>query len=442
MLKPFKLYIAKQKLFSRKDKILLAVSAGIDSVVMCDLFYQAKLNFGIAHCNFSLRGDESEGDEAFVKELADKYNVPFHFVKFDTNEIAQQDGISIQMAARQLRYDWFDTLLNDYEYSFVATAHHQNDQTETFFINLMRGTGIAGLHGILPKQNKVIRPLLFAKRDDIVNYVKENNITYREDSSNILNKYQRNLLRNQIMPLFREMKPDFDDIMTANIERIAEAEVIFNEMIEQKKKIALKEEKDVTLISIAALRELDAVGTYLFHFLLPFNYNSDIIPDIVKSLDDIPGKQFYSPTHRLIRDREYLIITKINETDTDCPLIYINENTTQVNSPINISFETIFDTKFLKISTDKNLAHIDYDKLKFPLIIRKWTIGDYFYPLGMENKKKLSDFFINQKLSLHQKENTWLLCSGHDIVWIIGMRIDNRFRITTQTNTIYKIELS
>ncbi len=442
MLRPFKLYIAQQKLFSRKDKILLAVSGGIDSIVMCELFYQAKLNFGIAHCNFCLRGDESEGDELFVKELAAKYNVPFHYVKFNTNETAHQEGISIQMAARQLRYDWFEALLKEHQYLYIATAHHQNDQTETFFINLLRGTGIAGLHGILPKQHNIIRPLLFAGRDEIVNYATANKLTYREDSSNASNKYQRNLLRNQIMPLFREMKPDFDSTMSENIVRIAEAEIIFNEMIDQKRKMAVKEENDVTLISIAVLKEFNAVGTYLHHFLLPFNFNSDIIPDIVKSLDDIPGKLFYSPTHRLVRDREYLIISKITEAETDCPLVYIKENTAQICLPLVMNFNTISDARVFKIIADNKVAYLDYDQLKFPLIIRKWTVGDHFYPFGMENKKKLSDFFINQKLSLNQKENTWLLCSGNDIVWIIGIRIDNRFRITTKTKTIYKIELS
>ena len=442
MLRPFKLYIAQQKLFSRKDKILLAVSGGIDSIVMCELFYQAKLNFGIAHCNFCLRGNESEGDELFVKELAAKYNVPFHYVRFNTNETAHLEGISIQMAARQLRYDWFDALLKENQYLYIATAHHQNDQTETFFINLLRGTGIAGLHGILPKQHNIIRPLLFAVRDDIVNYAALYKLTYRDDSSNASNKYQRNLLRNQIMPLFREMKPDFDNTMSENIVRIAEAEIIFNEMIAQKRKMAVKEKNDVTLISIAVLKEFNAVGTYLHHFLLPFNFNSDIIPDIVKSLDDIPGKLFYSHTHRLVRDREYLIINKITEADTDCPLIYIKENTSQICLPLGMNFNTISDARVFKIIADNKVAYLDYDQLKFPLIIRKWTVGDHFYPFGMGNKKKLSDFFINQKLSLNQKENTWLLCSGNDIVWIIGMRIDNRFRITTQTKTIYKVELS
>ena len=441
MLKPFKLYIAKHKLFSRKDKILLAVSGGIDSIVMCDLFHQAKLNFGIAHCNFNLRGDESEGDELFVKELAEKYEVPFHFIKFNTDTFAQEEGVSIQMAARQLRYDWFETLLKEHSYHSIATAHHKNDQTETFFINLLRGTGIAGLHGILPKQNNIVRPLLFALREEIHAYADANNLNHREDSSNASNKYQRNLLRNQILPLFKEMKPDFDAIMSENIERISQAEIVFNEMIEQKRKIAVSETEEGTIISIAALKELNAVGTYLFHFLLPFNFNSDIISDIVKSLYDIPGKQFFSPTHRLIRDREYLFINKIKDAGTDYPLIYINEKTAQICDPLNIYFEKNSDTKFLKISTDKNVACLDYDLLKFPLTIRKWTLGDYFYPFGMENKKKLSDFFINQKLSLYQKENTWLLCSGNDIVWIIGMRIDNRFRISTQTKTIYKIEL-
>lgn len=437
MLKQFKRYIATQKLFLRKEKILLAVSGGIDSVVMCELFYQAGLNFGIAHCNFKLRGVESNGDEQSVKELAKKYEVPFFVNYFNTESYASDNGISIQMAARELRYKWFYEILNSENYHYIATAHHQNDQIETFFINLLRGTGLAGLHGILPKQNQIIHPLLFTSREKIENFAKDNNLIYREDSSNSSDKYLRNAVRHHIIPQFKQLAGDFEKTMIDNIEKIRDTETVFLEMLELKRKELVKIENSKVLINIAALQQLNPLKIYLYHFLSPYNFKNETVESLINAISDISGKQFFSPTHRLLKDRENLIIIELTEEPISCELVYINPEVAYINEPLSIDFRQTTDSEIIKINPDKKFAYLDFDKLKFPLSIRKWKQGDFFYPYGMKGKKKISDFFTDQKFSIIEKENTWLLCSGDDIIWIIGWRIDDRYKLTNKSQKAY-----
>jgi len=441
MLKQFKRYISSQKLFTRKDKILLTVSGGIDSVVMCELFYLAGLQFGIAHCNFQLRGQESDVDEQFVKELAAKYSVPFYVHHFNTLDIASEMSVSIQMAARQLRYDWFEELAETEKYQYYATAHHQNDEIETFFINLLRGTGIAGLHGILPKQNHLIRPLLFTSRGKIEKFAEDNQLKYREDSSNSSIKYLRNAIRHKIIPEFKHLAGDFEKVMIETIEKIRDTEVVFNEMLEIKRKEIVVHNNSTVFINIEKLMAISPLKIYLFHFLSPFGFNNETIESLILTLDDISGKQFFSSTHRLLKDRENLIITEISNS---CPInvVYrIEETDTQMAEPLMLDFRITTDSEMIKINPDKNLAYLDFDKLKFPLYLRKWQHGDYFFPFGMRGKKKVSDFFTDQKFSIIEKENTWLLCSADDIVWVVGWRIDERYRLTTKTMRGFLIEM-
>ncbi len=437
MLKQFKRYIAAQKLFLRKEKILLTVSGGIDSVAMCELFYQAGLQFGIAHCNFGLRAGESDVDEIFVKTLAEKYDVTFYVNRFDTAQYAKDHGISIQMAARELRYKWFDEILTAENYQYIATAHHQNDEIETFFINLMRGTGVAGLHGILPKQNRIIHPLLFANRDKIKEFVSLNNLDYREDSSNSSDKYIRNAIRHQIVPVFKQLAGDFEQTMIENIRKIRDTETVFMEMLELKRAQLLKTEKDRVLINIAELQMLNPLRIYLFHFLSTYNFNGETIESLINALDDISGKQFFSPTHRLLKDRENLIIIGLEEEATSCDLISITAETNTIEVPLHIDFRQTTESEIIKINPDKNFAYLDFDKLKFPLTLRKWKQGDFFYPYGMNGKKKVSDFFTDQKFSILDKEQTWLLCSAEDIVWIIGWRIDDRYKLSNKSKKAF-----
>jgi tRNA(Ile)-lysidine synthase len=442
MLEHFKAYITKEKLFHPGDRILLAVSGGIDSVAMAELFSRAKIPFGIAHCNFRLRGKESDGDETFVKDLAKKMKVPFFIHQFLTADFAEKHGLSIQMAARELRYQWFDKLLEKEGYQWIATAHHMDDQIETFFINLLRSSGIAGFHGILPKQGKIIRPLLYSSRKEIEIFVNKNKLKYREDSSNIEIKYLRNKIRHELIPILNEMNPDFNRILTENIYRIRETEKIFRESVEKTRKKVRTKEGENDYLAIKELLKLDPLSTYLYEILSPYGFNFTVVLDIVNSLEEEPGKQFFSATHRLIKDREYLIVSALAKNETreqPTDQFLITEKMMWIKKPIHLEFRKFIKDQAFKIDYEQASANLDGDKLVFPLILRKWKRGDLFYPFGRNHRKKLSDFFTDNKFSLADKENAWLLSSGDKIVWIVGHRIDNRFRISPKTNQVLQI---
>ena len=441
MIEDFIDYIKKNKLFSPSEKIILAVSGGIDSLVMCELFSQSDFSFSIAHCNFKLRGNESDEDELFVKNMAIKLKVNFYCKKFDAKKYASENRISIQMAARELRFNWFNDLLKKYFpiYKYIATAHHLDDQTETFFINLIRGTGISGLHGIKPKQGNIIRPLLFARRSDIENFANANNLSFREDSSNKSNKYIRNKIRHKLLPLIKEINPEFDYLIQKNIENFKETEEIFKHEISRQKKTIIKEENGIIYFSIYKLLKLKPLRTYLYEFLKPLGFSISIIEDIIDSIKNISGKQFFSPTHRLIKDREFLIISQINKSKKHT-IFNVSEEDKIIFEPLKLTFKKIEFNSKVNLKSSKNIALFDFDKLKFPLIIRKWKNGDFFYPFGSNSKKKLSDYFIDNKFSINEKEESWLLCSEEKIIWIIGHRIDNKFRISKITKSILEIE--
>ncbi len=439
MLEQFQNFIKKEKLFNAEDKILLAVSGGMDSVLMCELFHKAGFKFAIAHCNFQLRGEESNQDETFVSDLSKKYNVPFFVTSFQTNDYAKKRGISIQMAARELRFNWFQELIESENYDYVATAHHLDDQIETFFVNLSRGTGIAGLHGILPKHGNIIHPLLFVFRKDIEEYISENKIDYREDSSNKSTKYKRNKLRHDILPLFEELNPNFSEIITKNINQLRESEIIFRKEINRFKRKAVHSKSGKTFVNIKILKNYNQTSTYLYEFLTQYNFSYTTVGDIVRSLDEISGKQFFSETHRLLKDRECLIIAPLSDNKFGDDY-FIEKGKLEISEPINLSFHSIEYSDDYKIPKQSSIAALDSSKLEFPLVLRKWKQGDYFYPLGMNKKKKLSNFFIDEKFSIIDTENIWLVCSGEKIAWIVGHRIDNRFRINKNTKDIFQIE--
>jgi tRNA(Ile)-lysidine synthase len=429
-------YIQRENLFKPKDKILLAVSGGVDSVVLCHLFHAAGISFGIAHCNFQLRATESDGDEQFVKELAAKYKTPFYPIRFDTNTYAKQKKVSIQVAARELRYEWFEKIRTHYHYNYIATAHHQGDVIETFFINLIRGTGISGLRSIVPKQGTIIRPLLFATKKSILAYTEKNKITYREDSSNASDKYLRNKIRHHLIPVLNELSPVAETSIVHSIEKLREAEFIYRKAMDDVRSKICSEHGNSIHISIAKLKKSDPVATCLYELLKPYGFNASTVNDVLNALSTESGKQFLSATHRLIKDREFLILESL--TIADAPEEYlIEKNQTEFKIPgIPLHLEFQFTTSEHTLPTAASTAAIDLDKLHFPLTIRKWKTGDVFHPLGMKGKKKLSDFFIDKKLSLIEKENTWLLCSGKEIIWVIGMRLDERFKVTSKTQLI------
>jgi len=439
MLQAFKAYIKFSGLFDQSDRVLLAVSGGVDSIVMVQLFKDAGYNFGIAHVNFGLRGVESDGDEAFVKNLAGKIDVPFYSKIFTTKQYAADHKVSIQMAARDLRYAWFDEIVNENGYSYVATAHHLDDQAETFFINLLRGTGISGMHGIMPKQGKIIRPLMFTTREKIMSFALDMNLAWHDDSSNKSRKYLRNKLRLDVLSELYKINPQFSYKLNESISHLREVESIYHNHIAGITADLVQHTAEGILISIDWVYEYEPHDTYLFELLKPFGFTFSVVKEIVHSLDTFSGKVFYSPTHRLLRDRENFIIQPLTELASEpaqSEIYPLNKGITELEKPISLcAYETdvVIDLPMGKSS----IACIDLDKLIFPLQLRKWEKGDWFIPLGLKGRKKLSDFFIDQKFSLAEKEKTWLLISGNDIVWVIGKRIDNRYRITSKTKSAY-----
>ena len=440
MIDDFQKYITVHNLCLKNDKLLLGISGGIDSIVMMHLFRMSGYKMALAHCNFQLRGEESDNDEAFVQALAENYQLPIHTTRFNTQEIASKEGISIQMAARDLRYEWFDELRQKHSYDYIAIAHNKNDLIETFLINLARGTGIKGLTGIKEKSGTIIRPLLFASRKMIDGFCHENNFEYREDSSNKTTKYSRNLIRHEIIPTFETINPSFIDTMTENINKLKNTEKIYFQTI-QKTQDEITDEQDKKIyFSIEKIKKLEPVETYLFEFLAPYGFSNTQINDIITSFDGISGKQFFSPTHRLIKDRSNLILEEISLAQHKP--FFIDESTKQTAYPIQLNLEKIEKTEDFQINTQKNIAQLDYHKLEFPLTIRKWNKGDYFMPLGMQNLKKLSDFFIDQKIPIPEKEKVWIIESGNKIAWIVGLRIDERFKITENTTQIFQLKIS
>ncbi|HTA62853.1 MAG TPA: tRNA lysidine(34) synthetase TilS [Bacteroidia bacterium] len=441
MIKAFTSYIQSNKLFDKHNKLLVAVSGGTDSMVLCSLLANTGFSFSVAHCNFNLRGAEADNDEKFVLEYCKKNKIKCFSKKFETAVYAKNKGISIQMAARELRYSWFNELITSNDFDYLLTAHHANDNIETFFINLLRGSGINGLKAILPKKDKTVRPLLFATRIEIEGYLKENKILFREDSSNKEDKYLRNHLRLQVIPALKKINPSFEKTVSAEIEILQQTNLILQKEVEKQRKKLLLKEDSAHKINIEQLEKTIASKLILFELIKDFGFNSSQANDVYNSLKAQSGKVFTSETHTIIKDREFLLIKK-NEQENQSD-IFINENTTSIKSPIKIKIE------FTKGSIDSipkkdfkaNKAFIDADKLVFPLILNKWQLGDKFKPLGMKGFKKVSDFFTAEKASLFDKQNQYILRCNKDIVWLVGKRVDDRFKVNTSTTKICIISI-
>jgi tRNA(Ile)-lysidine synthase len=433
-------FVSENNLFCKNDRILIALSGGVDSVVLAHLMLKANYDIALAHCNFHLREEESNRDEAFVRSWAEKNGVRLFVKEFDTFSYMKENKLSLEMAARDLRYQWFDSLLKEYGFSYLATAHHLDDSIETFFINLLRGTGIAGLHGIQAKNDKIIRPLLFATREEILSYAKKNSISFVEDSTNSETKFTRNKIRHNLFPVLRELNPNFEFALKKDIEHLRDTEFVFRREIEKVKQEIIEKEKDVFKIKIERLQELTPLNIYLYEILSEYGFNETHINDILLCLSENSGKQFFSKTHRLLKDRQYIFIDKIKDESKN-DFFLINQEQGSLIYPLRMQMEVMRDLKFVNISKSKNIAMLDFDLLKFPLVLRKWRQGDCFVPFGMKKEKKLSDYFTANKYSLIDKENQWILCSEEKIIWIVGERIDDRFRISNTTKNILKIEV-
>lgn len=438
MLTEFQKYVKDSNLFSDNSTILLTVSGGIDSMCMCDLFLRSGYHVAMAHCNFQLRGDDAEKDELFVRSYAQAKNIPLHVIRFETSTYAANNGISIQMAARDLRYKWFEELCVIHGYDKIATAHHLDDQAETFFINLIRGTGIAGLHGILPVSGKLIRPLLFATRKDIENYFSEHNLVNREDLSNNSDKYLRNRLRHKVLPLIEEIEPEFVNKLANTTDIIRKGEQIIQAAIEQAKIKLISRSEAFIAIDKNELMCLNPADYYLFEILKDYGYNYSQVNDIIEAISGTSGKQFFSADYQLTIGRKSLLVYSIRNKADAIEYIF-GEDFEQIDDPfcLHMQREQI-DIETFQIPSDRNIACLDGQLLTFPLVLRRWKQGDYFYPLGMENKKLISDYFIDEKFEITEKAEAWLLLSGDDVIWITGHRIDNRYRVTKTTQEIVR----
>ncbi|MBZ9730024.1 tRNA lysidine(34) synthetase TilS [Salegentibacter sp. JZCK2] len=435
MEKAFKNEIKSQFPYLCNNKLLLAVSGGVDSVVLAHLCRVAKLDFALAHCNFNLRDEESDADEDFVATLAKKLKVKLFIENFDTEQYAKDNGLSIQMAARDLRYEWFEELRLKHKFDYTLTAHHANDSLETFFINLLRGSGLEGLSGINSDSNKIIRPLLNFSRKEIAAYAKENNITWREDSSNASTKYLRNKIRHDIVPIFEELNPQFLETFLKTQSHLKENEELVEDYMSLLYPKIINKTKYGYSLDINYLKKVPNTSAVLYQLLKSFGFTE--WNDVYKLLDAQPGKMVFSTSHRLVKDREYLILTDKNQVEDKVYKIAKDEDFAML--PMGtFSFSEVEEI----IEKNPNCIHVDPEKLDYPLTVRKWQEGDVFYPFGMKGKKKLSDFFKDKKLSLPEKENSWLLCSGEKIVWVINQRADRRFSITSPDQKIIKITFS
>ncbi len=438
MQKEFEKYLKQTCRCSPEKRFLLTVSGGIDSVVMAELFHAARIEFDFAHCNFHLRGKESDGDQLFVEKMAGRMDVRCFVNHFDTRDYADKNGISIQMAARDLRYTWFEEIREKNGYDFIVTGHNRNDMVETVLINFARGSGIRGLTGIRARHGFLVRPLLFASRAAIRNYADSQSLSWREDSSNAETKYIRNRIRHVLIPEFEAINPAFMQNASDTISRLGQTEQLLNLALTQIKKTVCIELPDKFLIDIEKLTEYPAVETLLFELLREYGCTSILVRSIISSFGSTPGKRFVTRTHSITRDRTHLIITRNTipvETEME-----IDADTVLLTYPIHLTIAGMKMNPDYTIPSENRYAVLDWDQIVFPLTLRRWKAGDHFHPLGMKGSKKISDFLIDNKVPLPDKQHVWVIESSGNIVWVVNHRIDERYRITSNTTRILLLE--
>jgi len=438
-LQKFRDYITENSLLCPGHKVLLTVSGGRDSVLLVHLFKLAGYACGIAHCNFNLRGDESQRDEEFVKMLAATMDMPFYVKHFDTKAYAEEHQISTQMAARTLRYTWFEEVKVQENYDFIAVAHHQTDAIETILLNLTRGTGIAGLHGILPKRGSLIRPLLCLSRAEIDEVIKKEHLDFVEDSSNRADHYARNRIRLHVLPQLKAINPNLEQTFEQNIQKFSETEMVLQQVVSTLRSSICKTQHNLTTLSLAEIKALKPRQLLLFELLKPFNFQDPVVKDILSSLDKQSGVSFYSHSHRATIDRGELLVSPLEPSAAQLDLAIHPQDEVVVFGARQLLISHSNHLSFEKV---KHKAYIDGDKLRYPLVLRSWQEGDRFVPLGMSVSKKLSDYFIDEKVPLPLKAHIPILVNGNgEIIWIAGMRADNRYKVSASSKKVTIFEL-
>jgi tRNA(Ile)-lysidine synthase len=419
-------------------KLILALSGGMDSMVLADLLLQAKANFVLAHCNFHLRGEESDGDDQFVRDYAETNGLTIYVKQFDTVKYAKEHGVSIEMAARDLRYAWFEELRQKLGYDYIAVAHHADDQLETFFINLLRGAGIRGLKGMTPVNGHIIRPLLAFSRAEIRQYATEHHLHWREDHTNAETLFLRNKIRHELLPVIDSISKEGRNAILKSIGHLASENELYRVLVDEKlsQMVAPLRGADscfgAASTELASLRDaegqrLSLTSQLLFEWLRDYGFNTDQVNFIYEALGGQPGKTFFSPTHRLTIERDGLELTPICQ---------------QNDIQLELSYQQIENNADFTLDKSPQVAQLDYDKLTFPLQLRTWQAGDRFHPLGMKGSKLLSDFFVDQKMTTRQKEECFVLTTSENvIVWVVGRRINDRFKVTDKTKIVLKVQM-
>ncbi|MEA4936879.1 MAG: tRNA lysidine(34) synthetase TilS [Paludibacter sp.] len=437
MLEKVQKFIDENHLLINNNKpVIVGVSGGSDSVVLLDILHKSGYKCIIAHCNFHLRMEESERDNKFVLTLSSRYQLPVQTIDFKTIEHAEKNNISIEMAARELRYSWFEKLLVEHDAQAIAVGHHADDNIETILLNLSRGTGIKGLIGMPLRNGNVIRPLLSSSRREIKHYIKENRLIFVEDSTNASTDIIRNKIRHQLIPLMEEINPAFRSSMMQTRINLEGAYNIFQTEIKRLKNEIISLSDNKIRININTIKQHPDKETLLFEILKEYQFHPDQIIQISDSLNSTSGKLFFSSRYALLRDRNDLIIQPLDKTIMKSDPSFGHEPVTY------LEIRTFQKEKNFEFSRNHQLVHLDADKVILPLTQRKWQAADYFFPLGMKRKKKISDFLIDEKIDRFEKENVQVLTSEGQIVWVIGLRMDDRYKVTDETQQIMEIVIN